>query len=694
MRRLTMPEAGVRLPALAPIITCMELRITERTFGIELELANVEKRKIYFPSDYTWDEEEVIHNTDGTRGTISARFGGEINTPPMHLCHKDLDTFRKVVESCAENGAVARRDCGVQVHIFVGDLTLDELKNIYYLTYHATDLLKDLCHLPPYSDEQRYRPSPTLEFYERVQKSQSFSELQRAFENSHNKGYVRHFVNIASYFVRGTVEFRLFNTTTDFQEIMNCIMFAYRYVDYALKHNEDDFRAIKTVEQMVSTIKLPSALPALPPSLIFFSSIREMDVGATAHSAVDLTKSMLNVLVKNTGNQLVCVNPYSFSTEVRLSKLKKLIVFNNDEFNHILYSIVRDGLRIKYDSTFQFLEDLNGDDPVKQVACLIVFKKICRYLKSADFYKKSFEAIQAAMPTTIQNATKAATRMVEFLTNCDYRLGTINDAVKVGGDVFFNFDDYGKSRTAVSALRKHSDYSESFETRATEYLNLVETLPENTTLFMVSTFPYHEHLKKIASVGDKIFYCSEKKEAAVTYKAVKLSMPSFKEPPDDLVIDDPDKLKIRHVAANVVFQLQKHYVKKVQIVSKVTFPFLVFYEDYLLGAFGFKFSKQDYDISLVTDFCTNNAIPRVSKLILLCVKSRWVKKFLSRRTLDDFVTCETKVYTHNPVSMKYRGLFKKVSQEKNHLVYTCELGTEGDFTDIIAKYKQIISRKK
>lgn len=396
-----MPESGVRVPALAPIIICMELRITERTFGIELELANVEKRKIYFPSDYTWDEEEVIHNTDGTRGTISARYGGEINTPPMHLCHKDLDTFRKVVESCAENGAVARRDCGVQVHIFVGDLTLDELKNIYYLTYHATDLLKDLCHLPPYSDEQRYRPSPTLEFYERVQKAQSFSELQRAFENSHNKGYVRHFVNIASYFVRGTVEFRLFNTTTDFQEIMNCIMFAYRYVDYALKHNEDDFRAIKTVEQMVSTIKLPSALPALPPSLIFFSSIREMDVGATAHSAVDLTKSMLNVLVKNTGDQLVCVNPYSFSTEVRLSKL-----------------------------------------------------------------------------------------------------------------------------------------------------------------------------------------------------------------------------------------------------------------------------------------------------ILLCVKSRWVKKFLSRRTLDDFVTCETKVYTHNPVSMKYRGLFKKVSQEKNHLVYTCELGTEGEFTDIIAKYKQFISRKK
>ena len=140
--------------------------------------------------------------------------------------------------------------------------------------------------------------------------------------------------------------------------------------------------------------------------------------------------------------------------------------------------------------------------------------------------------------------------------------GTSYDAVKVGSDVFFNFDDYGKSRTAVSALRKHSDYNESFEIHSTEYLNLVETLPENTTLFLVSTFPYHEHLQKIASVGDKIFYCSRKKEAAVTYKAVKLKMPSFKEPPDDLVIDDPAKLKIRHVAANVVFQLQKHYVKR------------------------------------------------------------------------------------------------------------------------------------
>ena len=63
---------------------------------------------------------------------------------------------------------------------------------------------------------------------------------------------MRHFVNIASYFVRQTVEFRLFNSTTEFSEIMDCIMFTYRFVDYALKHTEEDFKAIKSVDDFVT----------------------------------------------------------------------------------------------------------------------------------------------------------------------------------------------------------------------------------------------------------------------------------------------------------------------------------------------------------------------------------------------------------------------------------------------------------
>ena len=105
-------------------LTDMELGITERTFGLEIEYADVDKSKVFFPQGYEWDEEEFIFNTDGTKGTPSHRFGGEINTPPMHLCWKDYNTLKSVIESFRDNGAMARYGIGIDVHIYVGDLTL------------------------------------------------------------------------------------------------------------------------------------------------------------------------------------------------------------------------------------------------------------------------------------------------------------------------------------------------------------------------------------------------------------------------------------------------------------------------------------------------------------------------------------------------------------------------------------------
>ena len=54
----------------------------------------------------------------------------------------------------------------------------------------------------------------------------------------------------------------------------------------------------------------------------------------------------------------------------------------------------------------------------------------------------------------------------------------------------------------------------------------------------------------------------------------------------------------------------------------------------------------------------------------------------------------TKVYSQNPVSMKYRGVFKK-NKEKSKpgcLIYTSDFGVSGDMKDIIEYFKKIISR--
>lgn len=672
----------------------MDLKITERTFGIELEYADLDKKSVYFPAPFTWDEEEVIHNTDSTRGTVKARYGGEINTPPMRLTHADTDVFKRIVESCKANGAIARRDCGVQVHIFIGDLTVEELKRIYYLSYHTTDILKDLCHLPPYSDEQKYRPSPTSEFYQRIKVANSFNEVQRIFENSHNKGYVRHFVNVASYFVRQTVEFRLFNSTTDTREIANCILFAYRFVDYALAHTEDDFKAIKTVEDFVIKVKVSTALPELPPPLIFFSSIREMDKGKTTHKAVDISKPFMSELIKSTGDTVICVNPQSYSTEIRLSETKTVKVYCNDELNDLMYQIAKDGLRIHYANTLKELEALNGDDAVKQIAALMVFRKIFKWFKDNATYEKRLASIKAVISRTYDNALPSAQRIVGFLSACEYHRGTLNDALNETGDVFFQYDDYASNRTVVDGLRRHSDYKGVFDRKRTHYLGVVENIKTDTDLFLISDYPYH-NMEKVYKMGKRCLYSTRKVATAITYKQSHKAIVEVALPPDTLAICDASKLQIVHVPGYQFKQIQEQFVKKIEHFSVPSFPFFVFYDSYLIGAFGFSFTRvKEYDIVLMSDFSTNNHIPRLAKLILLCVKSKFTKRWLSRKLQGNVETCFTKAFTHKPVSMKYRGPFKKVSQERNCLIYETTLGQAGSYEDIITEYQNQISRMK
>lgn len=672
----------------------MELGITERTFGLEIEYADVDKSKVFFPQGYEWDEEEFIFNTDGTKGTPSRRFGGEINTPPMRLCWKDYTTLKSVIESFRDNGAMARYGIGIDVHIYVGDLTLDELKRIYYLSYYATEQIHELCNIEPYSDQQRFRPSPTLAYLTKVKAVTTFDELKNVFVDNTKKGYARQFVNITNYFVRGTVEFRTFNTTTDFELIENCIMFAYRFVHYALTHTEDDFRKIKTMDDFVSATKVPTELPPLPKSLIYFSSIENMDDGNNLHKSVNLSSPFVRLLSDNTEKRLSCVNPKLFNLETKLVGLgKKIDAYNNDELNHILYQLASGALKIHYMGRAECIEQYNSDDPADQTACLLVFHGMSRYFSEGEFYENELESLEGKIEETMRNAIKSAIRLIESFDHINYHLGTLNDAIDAGGDIYFNYDYYSKHRTVVWNLKKLSDYDGTFERKTTHYLKATQ-LPDNTTLHLVSEFAYHD-MNKVASIGKLIYYCSGKRNAKINHQSKADEMVTFLEPPDDLCIDDADKLKIVTVTSTVLHQAQKAYIKKVYKTMACRYGYIVMYDKYTLGGFGFDYPKNtSYDMWLLSDFSTNNNVPRIAKLILLCVQSEYVKRSMSRKLRMIARNMYTKVYTQAPVSMKYRGLFKKVGQEQGHLIYESDFGTSGTIEQIINQYKQILERAK
>lgn len=151
------------------------------------------------------------------------------------------------------------------------------------------------------------------------------------------------------------------------------------------------------------------------------------------------------------------------------------------------------------------------------------------------------------------------------------------------------------------------------------------------------------------------------------------------------------------VSPDYLHCLQKKYIKKVDQCSKCTYSFVVMYDKYTLGGFGFTLPQhKGFDLFQLTDFCTNNAIPRLSKLILLCIQSYSVQRELSRRMHKLCENVISLAYTHKPVSMKYRGIYNKIKDHctTSYLAYEGKLGIYSSTKEIIDKYAKMLKNGK
>lgn len=653
------------------------------------------KSMVYMPAGWDWDEEEVITNTDGTRGTYTGKVGGEINTAPMKLRGSHLLELRKVVDSINKSNAKVARDNGLDVHIYIGDLTVDEIKRIFFLCYWATPVLRKMCKQAVYADEQRYYPAPDLAHYLSACKAQTIEQLSQVFEDNSKKGYARYFVNVASFFVRGTCEFRCFNATKDYDEIVSCILFAYRFIDYALRHTEEDFRNLKDVDTFCRELKVKDNLPDIETAPIYFASVESLNSGNTLHKAISVNGQFARMICESTGDKITSVNPQLYTLESRLLNAGKTVkIYNNDEFNHIIYRMFAGEIVLEYTGNAKVFDKYLSSEPVDHIACALALSKIAKYFREGEYYENELVAILKKLDETMKTFKESAQKIIKTLSTAEYKLGTLNDAIADGGDIFFNYDDYRKNRSAVSCLKSYTDYNEEFAKATTQYYHVEYDLPADTRLFLLSEFEYHV-MPKLAKMGKTTLYCTETINNKIVHKSDESATFSFIEPPNELQINDHTKLEIRRVKGSTLLYLQRMYIKKVDKVSSALFAYIVTYDGYVLGGFGFDLPKNsEYDLWLLSDFSTNNNIPRLSKLILLCINSELVKTSLCRSCKRIVETVYTKVYTHNPVSMKYRGLFKKVDQHPNHLVYETALGKSGSLESIVKQYQEIINRKK
>lgn len=686
--------------------------IQDRTFGIEIEMCNLERSKVSLPEGYSWSKDEQIYNTDGS---TNKSFGGEVNTPPLHICClKDLHDLRSVYESMVVAGGKIKWSIDTHVHIYAGDLPVDQIKKVFLFFYVCYPYFKKYAHISDW-DELVFnaQPVPTEKYFEGVKNAQTFDELQNLFTNQSKKGFIRHAVNISAYFKTKTIEFRTFHATDDFYRAMNCVYSAYRIFYYAISHELEDYQSITSYQQFCEVTGLKYDVPNELCPLLYqgnpYSAIETFMTAPLSYNS-EMVSALHDAVITNGHKEICIVNGFMYYYELFFLDKVEVSIYCQDAYCYLLYMLANGKTSLTYKDKLAWLEDYNNPTPSRQLALALYAVKLQKSFMSESARNSAvFEALKIKARESIEKTEEANERLMRLLTTCDFHVGTLEEAIKNKKVIFFNFGRMEKKqKRAFKLISENSDLKLDFSVESNDYYNLVESIPSDSYFYYFSNSPYLRNLHKIAmwnnSSGERrsagrFLYCNKptaQNNASTSYSSYRIECNEIV-PPDDLEITDASKLIIERVNPPLLHCLQKKYIKKVDQCSVCQFAFVVKYDKYTLGGFGFTLPQhKGYDLFQLTDFCTNNAIPRLSKLILYCIQSVGVQRYLSRRMrklCEKVISC---AYTHKPVSMKYRGVYKKVKEHctSSYLAYEGILGIYPTNKEIIEKYQKSLKNGK
>lgn len=675
-------------------------------------MCNLERSKVSLPEGYSWSKDEQIYNTDGS---TNKSFGGEVNTPPLHICClKDLHDLRSVYESMVVAGGKIKWSIDTHVHIYAGDLSVDQIKKVFLFFYVCYPYFKKYAHISDW-DELVFnaQPVPTEKYFEGVKNAQTFDELQNLFTNQSKKGFIRHAVNISAYFKTKTIEFRTFHATDDFYRAMNCVYSAYRIFYYAISHELEDYQSITSYQQFCEVTGLKYDVPNELCPLLYqgnpYSAIETFMTAPLSYNS-EMVSALHDAVITNGHKEICIVNGFMYYYELFFLDKVEVSIYCQDAYCYLLYMLANGKTSLTYKDKLAWLEDYNNPTPSRQLALALYSVKLQKYFMSESARNSAvFEALKIKARESIEKTEEANERLMRLLTTCDFHVGTLEEAIKNKKVIFFNFGRMEKKqKRAFKLISENSDLKLDFSVESNDYYNLVESIPDDSYFYYFSNSPYLRNLHKIAmwnnSSGERrsagrFLYCNKptaQNNASTSYSSYRIECNEIV-PPDDLEITDASKLIIERVNPPLLHCLQKKYIKKVDQCSVCQFAFVVKYDKYTLGGFGFTLPQhKGYDLFQLTDFCTNNAIPRLSKLILYCIQSVGVQRYLSRRMrklCEKVISC---AYTHKPVSMKYRGVYKKVKEHctSSYLAYEGILGIYPTNKEIIDKYQKSLKNGK
>lgn len=199
----------------------------------------------------TYDSSIIAQKKSGGRTVQAAdEYKCEIVSPI--LTYGDMADLQEVVRRLRHSGAFVNSQCGIHIHVDAGRYTPQTLRNLVNIIASKEDILYKALRIDP--ARMRWCKKTNERLLEAInrRKPQTMEALKDIWYAGSTRGRDEHYndtryhgLNLHSTFTKGTVEFRLFNSTTHAGEIKAYIQFCLAVSHQALTQKKASAR--KTV---------------------------------------------------------------------------------------------------------------------------------------------------------------------------------------------------------------------------------------------------------------------------------------------------------------------------------------------------------------------------------------------------------------------------------------------------------------
>lgn len=248
-------------------------------FGIEIEMTGITRKKAaeviagYFGTESfylgtyyktygakdrqgrtwkaTYDSSIIAQKKSGGRTVQAAdEYKCEIVSPI--LTYGDMADLQEIVRRLRHSGAFVNSQCGIHIHVDASRYTPQTLRNLVNIIASKEDILYKALRIDP--ARLRWCKKTNEKLLEAInrRKPQTMEALKDIWYAGSTRGRDEHYndtryhgLNLHSTFTKGTVEFRLFNSTTHAGEIKAYIQFCLAVSHQALTQKKASAR--KTV---------------------------------------------------------------------------------------------------------------------------------------------------------------------------------------------------------------------------------------------------------------------------------------------------------------------------------------------------------------------------------------------------------------------------------------------------------------